>query len=165
VGLPPDRPRSCTTSSDPRICGLIRRLPTDLLSWQIARKTADRGMLATYKGSRPLAAYVRDIHEVPSERRMSSLLRCAVGSLILRVAKGGLLAGHGAQKLFGWFEGHGLDGTGAWLESIGFRPEKRNAGFLGIPIRFSWRGGRRDRSRSVSRLLATSNRHSAIATG
>jgi hypothetical protein len=49
VGLPPDRPRSFATSSDPRICGLIRRLPTDLLSWQIARKTADRGMLATYK--------------------------------------------------------------------------------------------------------------------
>jgi hypothetical protein len=49
VGRPPDRPCSFATSSDPRICGLVRRLPTDLPSWQIALQTAERGVLATYK--------------------------------------------------------------------------------------------------------------------
>jgi len=43
------------------------------------------------------------------------------GSLILRLALGLLLAGHGAQKLFGWFGGPGLSGVAGWLGSIGFR--------------------------------------------
>jgi putative oxidoreductase len=42
--------------------------------------------------------------------------------LVLRVVTGGLLLGHGAQKLFGSFGGNGLDGTAAWLESMGLRP-------------------------------------------
>jgi putative oxidoreductase len=42
--------------------------------------------------------------------------------LLLRVVLGGLMTGHGAQKLFGWWGGHGLDGTSAWLESMGLRP-------------------------------------------
>src|SRR5437763_13923350 len=44
--------------------------------------------------------------------------------LLLRVVTGGLLMGHGAQKLFGSFGGHGLAGTGQWLESVGLRPGK-----------------------------------------
>ena len=46
----------------------------------------------------------------------------AVGLLFLRVVLGPLMAGHGAQKLFGWFGGYGLSGTGAFFEQIGFRP-------------------------------------------
>jgi putative oxidoreductase len=42
--------------------------------------------------------------------------------LVLRLVSGGLLTGHGAQKLFGAFEGPGLQGTKAWLESMGLRP-------------------------------------------
>ena len=48
-----------------------------------------------------------------------------VAMLILRVTVGGLLAGHGAQKLFGWFGGPGLKGTAGWLESIGMKPGRR----------------------------------------
>lgn len=47
-----------------------------------------------------------------------------IGLLALRLTTGGLLAGHGAQKLFGWFGGHGVAGTAGWLESLGLRPGK-----------------------------------------
>jgi putative oxidoreductase len=45
-----------------------------------------------------------------------------VGLLLLRLGAGGLLAGHGAQKLFGAFGGYGLKGTAGWLESLGLKP-------------------------------------------
>ncbi len=44
------------------------------------------------------------------------------GILMIRVIIGLLFIGHGAQKLFGWFGGYGLKGTGGWLESIGMKP-------------------------------------------
>ncbi|MFC0189218.1 DoxX family protein [Fictibacillus aquaticus] len=44
------------------------------------------------------------------------------GLLIIRLVIGLSLAAHGAQKLFGWFGGYGLKGTGGWLESIGVKP-------------------------------------------
>ncbi len=44
------------------------------------------------------------------------------GLLILRVVVGLLLMGHGAQKLFGWFGGGGLQGTAGWIGKMGFRP-------------------------------------------
>jgi putative oxidoreductase len=47
-----------------------------------------------------------------------------LGLLILRLTTGGLLAGHGAQKLFGWFGGPGLEGTAGWLRSMGLHPGK-----------------------------------------
>ncbi len=43
-------------------------------------------------------------------------------ALLLRVPVGLILAAHGAQKLFGWFGGYGLEGTGQWLASIGLEP-------------------------------------------
>jgi putative oxidoreductase len=46
----------------------------------------------------------------------------ALAMLILRVTVGGLLAGHGAQKLFGWFGGSGADGTAKAMESMGLEP-------------------------------------------
>lgn len=42
--------------------------------------------------------------------------------LMLRVAFGGLMAGHGSQKLFGWFGGSGFKGTAGWMESLGLKP-------------------------------------------
>lgn len=46
----------------------------------------------------------------------------SLGLLVGRIVLGVLLAGHGAQKLFGWFGGHGLAATGGYFESLGFRP-------------------------------------------
>ena len=45
-----------------------------------------------------------------------------IGLLIVRVVVGALLVGHGSQKLFGWFGGYGLKGTGGYMESFGLRP-------------------------------------------
>jgi len=44
------------------------------------------------------------------------------GLLILRLGLGLLMAAHGAQKLFGWFGGHGLGAVSGMFESLGFRP-------------------------------------------
>jgi len=43
-------------------------------------------------------------------------------ALPLRLIAGILFIAHGAQKLFAWFGGYGLDGTGQWMESIGLAP-------------------------------------------
>jgi len=42
------------------------------------------------------------------------------------------LAAHGAQKLFGWFGGYGIAGTGGFFESLGFRPGKLFATAAGL---------------------------------
>jgi putative oxidoreductase len=42
--------------------------------------------------------------------------------LIARLILGLGFIAHGTQKLFGWFGGHGLTGTGGFFESLGFRP-------------------------------------------
>jgi putative oxidoreductase len=44
------------------------------------------------------------------------------GILVLRIVFGLVMAAHGAQKLFGWFGGHGLAGVSGYFESLGFRP-------------------------------------------
>jgi len=46
----------------------------------------------------------------------------SIGLLALRIVIGLAMAAHGSQKLFGWFGGHGLTGTGGFFEMIGFRP-------------------------------------------
>jgi putative oxidoreductase len=52
--------------------------------------------------------------------------------LILRLTMGALLAGHGAQKLFGWFGGYGVQGTAGYLESLGLRPGRPWAVTAGV---------------------------------
>src|SRR5437667_11344718 len=45
-----------------------------------------------------------------------------IGILVIRVLFGMAIAAHGAQKVFGWFSGYGLKGTGGFFEQLGFRP-------------------------------------------
>ena len=46
----------------------------------------------------------------------------ALALLIARLVLGLGVAAHGAQKLFGWFGGYGIKGTGGFFEGLGFRP-------------------------------------------
>ena len=55
-----------------------------------------------------------------------------VGLLLVRLVFGLAFAAHGAQKLFGWFGGYGLAGTGGFMESLGFRPGKTFATAAGL---------------------------------
>lgn len=43
-------------------------------------------------------------------------------ALALRIPVGIIFAAHGAQKLFGWFGGYGLEGTGQFFSSVGLNP-------------------------------------------
>ncbi len=45
-----------------------------------------------------------------------------LAALALRIPVGLILAAHGSQKLFAWFGGYGLEGTGQWMASIGLEP-------------------------------------------
>ncbi len=54
-----------------------------------------------------------------------------LGLLILRLVVGLLFVGHGAQKLFGIWGGHGLKGTAGFFEQIGLKPGHIHAGAAG----------------------------------
>ncbi len=52
---------------------------------------------------------------------------------LIRVAAGLTLVPHGAQKLFGWFGGYGLNGTGQFFEeALGLAPGILFAGAAGL---------------------------------
>jgi putative oxidoreductase len=55
-----------------------------------------------------------------------------IALLALRLVVGLLMAGHGAQKLFGSFGGHGLAGTAGFFDSLGMKPGRRNAIAAGV---------------------------------
>jgi putative oxidoreductase len=50
-----------------------------------------------------------------------------LGLTALRAILGAVFISHGAQKLFGWFGGHGLEATAGAFDSMGLRPGKRTA--------------------------------------
>jgi putative oxidoreductase len=51
-----------------------------------------------------------------------NIMELALPLLLVRLIIGLGFAAHGAQKLFGWFGGYGIAGTGGFLEQLGFRP-------------------------------------------
>ena len=55
-----------------------------------------------------------------------------IALLVVRAILGLGIAAHGAQKLFGWFGGYGLAGTGGFFEGIGFRPGRAFALLAGL---------------------------------
>src|SRR5690349_12673391 len=55
----------------------------------------------------------------------------AFGLLILRLVLGLTLAAHGTQKIFGWFEGSGPQGTAGFFRGLGFR----------TPLLMAWAAG------------------------
>src|SRR5256885_1343384 len=56
----------------------------------------------------------------------------SVALFLLRVVMGGLLVGHGAQKLFGAFGGKGVEGTGQSFKKIGLEPARHWAEVAGV---------------------------------
>ena len=63
---------------------------------------------------------------------MSTSPRQDLGLLALRVGVGSTLVAHGTQKLFGWFGGHGLEGTAGGMAAMGFHPPKQSALAAGL---------------------------------
>ncbi|MFI6032829.1 DoxX family protein [Streptomyces sp. NPDC051315] len=63
---------------------------------------------------------------------MTGFDRHDLGLLLLRLGTGGVLVAHGTQKLFGWFGGHGLEGTGQFMESVGYAPGRASATAAGL---------------------------------
>ena len=55
-----------------------------------------------------------------------------LGLLVLRLVVGLLFVGHGAQKLFGIWGGHGLRGTAGFFEAIGLKPGYLHASAAGV---------------------------------
>lgn len=53
---------------------------------------------------------------------MDNLIDASTGLLVARLILGTMMVAHGTQKLFGWFGGYGLAGTGGFFEQLGFRP-------------------------------------------
>src|SRR5919202_228410 len=52
--------------------------------------------------------------------------------LIVRLVQGSLMAGHGAQKLFGTSGGPGLEGTSGFMEMLGLKPGRFWAYLAGL---------------------------------
>src|SRR3712207_808273 len=55
-----------------------------------------------------------------------------LGTTLVRGLVGPLFMGHGAQKLWGKFGGHGLEGTGGFFESLGLSPGRKHAQAAGL---------------------------------
>ncbi|WP_394436500.1 DoxX family protein [Streptomyces sp. SGAir0957] len=55
-----------------------------------------------------------------------------IGLLVLRLALGLTIAAHGTQKLFGWFGGGGIDGTGQFFAQSGYPSGKAMAVVAGL---------------------------------
>jgi putative oxidoreductase len=89
--------------------------------------TDDEGIRASRGGagdpaSRPDSLFpeLEEISEGPGEPRTRWHVGLDIGLLLLRVVVGGTMAAHGAQKLFGTFDGPGIVGFAEELEGFGY---------------------------------------------
>lgn len=92
-----------------------------------AKEAKREAKMAKIDMKQELKSERKEMRKAKSQPRMTDL-----GLLALRLTAGGLMAGHGAQKLWGKFGGHGLEGTAGWLESLGLTPGKRWALLSGV---------------------------------
>jgi putative oxidoreductase len=67
-----------------------------------------------------------------STRSNSPDTAATAAQTLFRVGLGGVLIAHGSQKLFGWFGGHGIEGTAQGMHAMGFRPAKPSAVLAGV---------------------------------
>ena len=74
----------------------------------------------------PIQKTARDLDTESAGLKALALRLTATGggwaALVLRIPVAVIFMAHGAQKLFGWFGGYGLEGTGQWMASIGLEP-------------------------------------------
>jgi putative oxidoreductase len=54
----------------------------------------------------------------------------SIAFLIVRVILGLSFIAHGSQKLFGWFGGYGIAGTGGFFEGLGYSAWAARSGLL-----------------------------------
>lgn len=60
-----------------------------------------------------------DVSNGSSSILVKPLVSVSTGLLLLRVVLGIVFIAHGAQKLLGWFGGHGLEGTVGFMATMG----------------------------------------------
>jgi putative oxidoreductase len=72
----------------------------------------------------PVISYAEDVAD--------GVTGADAGLLVLRAGVGAVLAGHGAQKVFGWFDGAGFDPTAATLAAAGYPAERVMTWALGL---------------------------------
>jgi len=70
--------------------------------------------------------------KVVSDRKALLMDYASIGLLAVRLVFGLTFAAHGTQKLFGWFGGYGIEGTGGFFESVGIKPGKPMVVLAGI---------------------------------
>jgi putative oxidoreductase len=68
----------------------------------------------------------------PMARTPAGVIVMQLDRFAARALIGSLFIGHGTQKLFGWFDGPGLDGAQGMMESLGLRPGRQHAVAAGI---------------------------------
>jgi putative oxidoreductase len=73
-----------------------------------------------YTGDTAMLAPPRGFDDEPRPWRLRWNSGVDTGLLLMRLVLGGIFAAHGAQKVFGWFGGPGLDGFASILGQQGF---------------------------------------------
>ncbi|QIY55318.1 DoxX family protein [Streptomyces sp. RPA4-5] len=79
----------------------------------------------------PLGTLASSRLDIPT-RHAPSTAGYDTGLLLLRLVLGLTMAAHGAQKLFGWFGGPGLDGTGQFFTMSGYPAGRMMAVVAGL---------------------------------